>query len=220
MEAHRPQAITAVEPDPRRPGAVRLFVGGQLYCTVDESAAAGIAAGQPLGPPLADALGRAADEEAAYRTILRALHRRSHARADLARRLVRRGHAADAVEAALGRAEQHGFLDDAAFATHYVQTRSQRGRGPARLVRDLLALGVARSLIDSAVTGQWPADADPSAVPTALAARRAAQMGDLPRPVKRRRLLAFLARRGFTGADAMDAVREAFAGDRHDPDRS
>jgi regulatory protein len=139
--------------------------------------------------------------------VLRALHRRAHARADLARRLVRRGHAAAAVEAALARAEGHGFLDDAAFAAHFVQTRSERGRGPARLTRDLLALGVARAVIDRAVAERWPADADRSAAPTALAARRAVQLGDLPRPVKRRRLLAYLARRGFTGTDALEAVR-------------
>src|SRR5687768_10893522 len=178
MDAQRPP-ITAIEPDPRRPGAVRLFVAGELYCTVDESAAAGVQPGEPLHPALADALGRAADTEAAYRTVLRALHRRSHARADLARRMVRRGHAADAVEAALRRAEQHGFVDDEAFAAHYVQTRSERGRGPSRLTRDLLALGVTRPVIDRAVANRWPPDADRSAMPAALAARRAAQMGDL-----------------------------------------
>ena len=214
MDTGRLPAISAIEPDPRRPGAVRLFVAGQLYCTVDESAVAGIGSGQPLGQPLADALGKAADEEAAYRTVLRALHRRSHARADLARRMVRRGHAAAAVEAALQRADQHGFLNDEAFAAHYVHTRSERGRGPARLTRDLLALGVARQVIDRAVAERWPPDADRAAVPAALAARRAAQMGDLPRPVKRRRLLAFLARRGFNGTEAIEAVGKALSASR------
>jgi regulatory protein len=203
------QPITTIEPDPRRPGAVRLFVAGELYCTVDEAAVAGVRPGEPLDPTLAHELGKAADTEAAYRTVLRALHRRSHARADLARRMVRRGHAADAVEAALRRAEQHGFLDDEAFATHYVQTRSERGRGPSRLTRDLLTLGVPRPVIDRAVANRWPPDADRAAMPAALAARRAAQMGDLPRPVKRRRLLAFLARRGFSGSEAVEAVRKA-----------
>jgi regulatory protein len=205
--AERLPVVGAVEPDPRRPGAVRLFVNGQLYCTVDAEAVADLRPGAPLDGDRAAAVTRAADEEAAYRTVLRALHRRAHARADLARRLVRRGHAAAAVEAALARAERHGFLDDAAFAAHFVQTRSERGRGPARLTRDLLALGVARAVIDRAVAERWPPDADRSAAPTALAARRAAQLGDLPRPVKRRRLLAYLARRGFTGSDALEAVR-------------
>jgi regulatory protein len=182
-------------------------VDGQLYCTVDAEVVADLRPGGTLAPERAAEVGRAADEEAAYRTVLRALHRRAHARADLARRLVRRGHAVPAVEAALARAERHGFLDDAAFAAHFVHTRSERGRGPARLVRDLLALGVARPVIDRAIAERWPPDADRSAAPAALAARRAAQLGDLPRPVKRRRLLAYLARRGFTGSEAIEAVR-------------
>ncbi len=209
MEAARGPVVTGVEPDPRHPGAVRVFVAGKLHWTIHRSAAAEIAPGRPLGAPQVEALGRAADEEAAYRTVLRALHRRAHARADLARRMVRRGHAPAAVEAALRRAEQHGFLDDAAFAAHYVQTRSERGRGPARLTRDLLALGVARPVIDRAVAERWPPEADRAAIPAGLAARRAAQLGDLPRPVKRRRLLAFLARRGFVGSEAIEAIRQA-----------
>jgi regulatory protein len=209
VTASRPATITAIEPDLRRGGAVRLFVAGELYCTVDEAAVAGLAPGAPLTAAVTDLLGRAADEEAAYRTVLRALHRRAHARADLARRLIRRGHAAEAVQVALDRAERHGFLDDGAFAAHFVATRSERGRGPSRLTRDLLALGVARAVVDRAVAERWPADADRSAVPAALAVRRAAQLGDLPRPVKRRRLLAFLARRGFNGSEAVEAVRNA-----------
>ena len=205
--AARHPIVTGIEPDSRRPGAVRLFVDGHLYCTVDAAAVTGLQPGRPLAEPLTDAIGRAADEEAAYRTVLRALHRRAHARVDLGRRLVRRGHAAAAVEAALTRAEQHGFLDDAAFAAHFVQTRSERGRGPARLARDLLALGVDRALIDRAIAECGPPSEDRTAVPAALAARRAVQLGDIPRPVKRRRLLAYLARRGFTGSDAMEAVR-------------
>src|SRR5688500_9299627 len=100
INSGRLPVVSAIEPDPRRPGAVRLVVDGELYCTVDAEHAADLRPGSTLGPERAAAAGRAADEEAAYRTVLRALHRRAHARADLGRRLVRRGHAAAAVEAA------------------------------------------------------------------------------------------------------------------------
>ncbi|HET7600300.1 MAG TPA: regulatory protein RecX, partial [Gemmatimonadales bacterium] len=145
----------------------------------------------------------------AYRTVLRALERRAHARADLARRLLRRGHPADAVHAALDRVAGLGLLDDVRFAAHYVQTRAVRGRGPARILRDLLALGVERSVIDRALADEWPPEADRTALPFALAAQRSRQLGDLPRPVKRRRLLAYLSRRGYGGHDALEAVRRA-----------
>ncbi len=43
-------------------------------------------------------------------------------------------------------------------------------------------------------------------MPLALATKRAAQLGELPRPVKRRRVLAYLARRGFAGREITDLV--------------
>ena len=201
--------VTGLEPDPRRPGSVRVLVDGRAFATVDPAAASGLAPGRPLDEAAAECLARAADAEAAYRTVLRALARRPHARLDLGRRLLRRGLAADAVEDALARAERAGLLDDAVFARHYVATRAERGRGPERLVRDLLAMGVPRPHVDRAIAEQWPAGTDRRALPVALAAKRAAQLGTLARPVKRRRLLAFLARRGFTGREALEAVAGA-----------
>jgi SOS response regulatory protein OraA/RecX len=50
------------------------------------------------------------------------------------------------------------------------------------------------------------AGADRSTVPLALASKRAAQLGDLPRDTKRRRVLAYLARRGYTGWDISELV--------------
>jgi regulatory protein len=205
--------ITALEPDPRRAGAVRVLVAGELFGTVSEETvrAERLAVGRALDEALADRLLQAADAEAAFRTVLRSLEVRSYARRDLARRLVRKGHPRAAVDHAIERVASLGLLDDAAFARNFVQTRAARGRGPARLVRDLMAMGVDRSVVDAAVAAEWDADdgRDRADVPRALAAKRAAQLGPLPRDVKRRRLLAYLARRGFTGTEALRAVEQA-----------
>jgi len=200
--------LTALEPDPRRPGTLRVEVDGARFGAVPEelARAAGLAAGLPLDAELHERLTAAADAEGAFRTLLRALERRSFARADLARRLVRKGHPRPAVEAAVERAEGLGLLDDAAYARNYVQTRAARGRGPARLTRDLMAMGVDRAHIDGALAAEWPEGSDRTGVPLALAAKRAHQLGNLPRPVKRRRVLAYLARRGFAGRDISDLV--------------
>ena len=200
--------LTALEPDPRRPGTLRVEVDGVRFGAVPEmlAQAAGLAIGRPVDAELQERLAAAADAEAAFRTLLRALERRSFARADLGRRLIRKGHPGPAVEAALERASALGLLDDASFARDYVQTRAARGRGPARLTRDLMAMGVERGHIDRALAAEWPEGSDRTGVPSALAAKRAAQLGDLPRPVKRRRVLAYLARRGFAGRDISDLV--------------
>ncbi len=213
MNSPIPRLVTAIEPDPRKPGVMRVHVDGRPYCAVPASALgrAAVAPGTELTPERLDLLGELADEEGAFRTLLRALERRSYARVDLGRRLARKGHRPAAVEAALERAAGMGLLDDAGFARNYVETRAARGRGPARLARDLMAMGVERHHIDAAVSEQWPPDADRTAMPRALAARRARQLGQLPREAKRRRLTAYLARRGFTGSDVREAIQEALA---------
>jgi regulatory protein len=200
--------ITALEPDPRRPGTVRLAIDGVRFGAVPRefAAAAGLAAGRPVEPDLQPRLAEAADAEAAYRTLLRALERRSFATRDLERRLLRKGHPRPAVEGALARAVELGLLNDAAFARDFVQTRAARGRGPGRLLRDLLAMGIDRDHIDRAIAAEWPEGSDREAVPRALAAKRVAQLRDLPRPVQRRRVLAYLARRGFSGRDIGEMV--------------
>ena len=200
--------ITALDVDPRRPGTLRVEVDGVRFGAVPQelARAAGLAVGRTVEGELQERLTAAADAEGAFRTLLRALERRSFARADLGRRLVRKGHPRPAVEAALERAQSLGLLDDAAFALDYVQTRAARGRGPSRLTRDLMAMGVERGHIARALAAEWPEGSDRTDVPMALAAKRAAQLGDLPRTVKRRRVLAYLARRGFAGHDISDLV--------------
>jgi regulatory protein len=200
--------ITAIDPDPRRPGAVRLEIDGVRFGTIprDLVGAEGLTIGRPVDDALQERLGAAADIEAAFRTALRSLELRSYARADLGRRLVRKGHPRPAVDAALDRALALGLLDDTAFARHFVQTRSAKGRGPLRLTRDLLAMGVERSLIDRALAAEWPEGGDRSSVPLALVTKRAAQLGAIPRQTKRRRLLAYLARRGFSGREVTEMV--------------
>jgi regulatory protein len=200
--------ITALDQDPRRPGAVRLEIDGSRFGTVPRELinSEGLAIGRALDPTLQERLGAAAEAEAAYQTVLRALELRSYARGDLGRRVVRKGHRRHCVEVALDRAAALGLLDDAEFARRYVETRSARGRGPARLVRDLLSMGVSRSLIDRAVAEQWPEGSDRTSMPLALARKRAMQLGALPRATKRRRVLAYLARRGFSGREITQMV--------------
>jgi len=204
----RAARITALVPEPRGPGSVRIEVDGERFASVAPEALRthGLQVGRELDEALRARLQVEADAEAAYRTALRSIERRSFARADLGRRLLRKGHAREAVEAALTRASEQGLLDDVAFAANYVETRSARGRGPLRLARDLMVMGVERGIIDRAVAAHVRDSAGNGDVPLALASRRAAQLRDLPRHVKRRRVLAFLARRGFSGREVSEMV--------------
>ena len=213
-ERLRPEGrITALEADSRRATSIRIHVGGHPYCTVPAAVVAEeqLRVGAEIDAAQHERLCAAADAEAAFRTALRALEARGYARTDLSRRLVRKGHPRAAVDAALERAAGLGLLDDAAFARSYVETRSPRGRGPARLTRDLMAMGVDRREIDAALAAHWPDGPGEAEVPLALVTRRAAQLAGLPPAVRRRRLLAYLARRGYRGRGVSTVVAQALA---------
>lgn len=205
--------ITALEADPARPGSVRVRVDGRPFCTVHQEAVerSGLTVGAELDEAQLQSAGRAADEEGAWRTLLKALERRNFSIGEIRRRLRQKGHPPDAVEYAVRRAEGLQLLDDAAFALQFVQSRASRGRGPARLRQDLRVLAVPEPYIDAALRAQWPEPESALDLAAALAARRSRQLGAIPRDAKRRRLLGYLARRGFSGSRVAELVRRVLA---------
>lgn len=205
--------ITGLEPDPARPDSVRVLVDGRPFCTVHQEAVerSGLAVGAEWDETRIQSAGRAADEEGAWRTLLKALERRSFSIGEIRRRLRQKGHPPEAVDYAVRRAEGLRLLDDAAFALQFVQSRASRGRGPARLRQDLRQLAVPDHLIDAALRAQWPEPDSALDLAATLAARRSRQLGAIPRDAKRRRLLGYLARRGFSGSRVAELVRRVLA---------
>src|SRR5574342_595866 len=206
--------VTGLAPDPRRTGY--YVVDGDRWrfasLTAEVVTELRLIIGQELSRAELQRLQAAADEQAAARAALRALARRPHARGDLRRRLVLKQHPPDAVDRALERLAGQGLLDDRQYAEHFAATRAARGRGPARLVTDLLRQGVDRRSAEAAVREALAAEGiDPEGAARAVAERRAAQLGDLPPAVKRRRLRAYLARRGYAGHQMRTVVEQVVA---------
>ena len=195
--------VHGLAPDVRRPGSTRVLVGGRPAWTVpaDVVAALGLQEGQVLSGEAVSRLDAAAEEEGAVRSALRSLERRAHGATELGRKLGRKGHGKAAVESALARLDRLGLLDDLGFARVYIGARSARGRGPERLRRDLGMLGVAPELTRQALAELQAGVTDPLAQPRALARKRAAQLTGLPNEARRRRLAAYLARRGYRGSE-------------------
>jgi regulatory protein len=203
--------LTALAPDPRQPGYRLVEVDRGRFASLPSAALEPLSlqVGAELGPAVLDRLRELADVEAAERAALRALARRAHARLDLQRRLVKKQHPPAAVDAALERLATRGLLDDRRFAEQYAALRATRGKGPARLLRDLLAQGVERRVAEQAVRRALEEEGiDPELEARAVAAKRARQLAGLPVPVRKRRLLAFLLRRGYAGADVRGLVEE------------
>jgi regulatory protein len=191
-------------------------VDGKLFCTVDaeEARGRGLAVGAPWDEQRVVAAETAAEHEATWRALLKALERRNFSISEIRRRLKLKGHQPEAVDYAVDRAIGLGLLDDRAFAERFVASRAARGRGPGRLRQDLRALGVDAAWIDRAIQAHWPEPEDAMVLCRQLAERRARQLGSLAPEVKRRRLLGFLARRGFSGSRASAVIREVLSANR------
>ena len=203
--------LTALAPDPRQPGYRLVEVDRGRFASLPLEALEPLTLqlGAELTPAVLNRLRELADVEAAERAALRALARRAHARQDLQRRLVKKQHPPAAVEAALERLTIRGLLDDHRFAEQYAALRATRGKGPARLLRDLQAQGVERRTAEDAVRRALEEEGiDPALEARAVAAKRARQLAGLPVPVRKRRLLAFLVRRGYAGMQLKELVEE------------
>jgi regulatory protein len=148
--------------------------------------------------------------EGARQICLRLLAAAPRTRAQLAAVLRRRGVPEDAAAAVLGRFTDAGLIDDAAFARAWVESR-HHGRGLARraLAAELRQRGVGTEDLRAAVDSLTPDDE--LAAARRLVAQRAGSSRGQPYPVRVRRLMGMLARKGYPGGLAYRAVREVLA---------
>ena len=88
----------------------------------------------------------------AYIDALKMLGRRELSEAQVRQRLARRGHAPDAVDAAVTRLRAERAIDDARVAEAIVRTQSSiRGRGKLRVLRQIESAGIAEATARRAV---------------------------------------------------------------------
>jgi regulatory protein len=173
-------------------------------------------AGQALAPERAGSAARSraagkapADPEAVARQIcLRMLAAAPRTRAQLASALHRRGVPDEAAEAVLGRFAEVKLIDDAMFASAWVESRHHgRGLSGRALGAELRGRGVAAEDIRAAV-GQLAPEQEIAMARSLVAGRLAATSGQQP-AARVRRLIGLLARKGYPQALAYRLVREA-----------
>lgn len=153
---------------------------------------------------------------------------RARSRRELADRLRRKDFPSGLIERCLDEFEAEGWIDDPAFARAVVRDRLRlRPRGPGRMTQELRSKGVSEAVAREAVAAVFDEEevsVDALALDVARGwfrrqgpGIREALRSDTFGPERdraRRRLHAFLARRGFTGAIARSALEIL----REDPD--
>jgi regulatory protein len=173
-----------------------------------------LSVGRALGPADEAQLREEGEVLAAYDRALDLLAFRARSATELRRRLVQKGIEAPRAEAAVARLVEQGHVDDRAYARAVVRSKALGGGASKRRVgQELARRGVDRQVADDAVAEVWAEEAvDQSETVERLARRRLASLRGLDAPVRRRRLYAFLARRGYDADEirtAMERVLDA-----------
>jgi regulatory protein len=126
-------------------------------------------------------------------------------------RLRSAGFDADMVAEELVRLQEVGLLDDERFAQEFAeQALGRRLSGRRAVASSLAARGVSRPLIERALQD---VEGDEDARAAELARSRASRLRGLAPEVAYRRLVSFLARRGYEGSVARRAAASALRPD-------
>jgi regulatory protein len=129
--------------------------------------------------------------------------------------LARRGYSPDDIATVMTRLAAARYVDDADFARAWVAARAHRGAAaPARLTRELRVKGIPDGAIAAALRtldGEW----DAVSAADEAAQRKMKSLEGLPAAAARRRLAAFLERRGF-GRDVILATCRRYLSDAND----
>jgi regulatory protein len=148
-----------------------------------------------------------------YEQALSLLEFRARTVAELRGKLITKGAPHAEVEAVIARLSDQKLLDDASFARQFARTRILgAGASRRRIVLELRRKGVAPSVADQAVDSLEELEGiDSSASIHRVAARKWKSLAAFDEFTRKRRLYAFLARRGFNPDEirgAMDKLGE------------
>ena len=154
---------------------------------------------------------RPADRGAAYDDAVRLLARRARSSGELRSDLLALEHPVEEVSIVIDEFIDSHYLDDIGLARAQAEKlRSSKGASRGQITRKLRERKLPDSVIDE-VIGELDTDEEYALLREA-ATKRAEKLSGLDRVTAQRRLLGFLARRGWSGEPAMRAVNEALDG--------
>jgi len=201
--------ITAITPTPRHPGRFEILVGGTSIGSLSLEAIDRLQLAVGRGVEgLEEPIAEEAAQIKVYDRALNMLAFRARGSAELARALVRKGERKDHVDRAIGRLMEQGLLDDARFAESFTRSRVLGAKQSRRRVQqDLGRKGVSREVSDAAIATVFEEEGvDQRSVVEDAARKKLRGLARHDPATRRRRLYAFLARRGYDGDDIRAAM--------------
>jgi regulatory protein len=144
---------------------VGLSDGSLIYCQTDYIAPGldsneVLIIGRVLKPFEADALRHSSACYRAEKAALNLVTRAEQSAAGLSRKLLKKGHAADCVQAVLARLIDTGLVSDERYAQAWLRGRINRGDSPRNMREGLRRRGIDAKTVDTALEAALDADAE------------------------------------------------------------
>jgi regulatory protein len=214
-DRHPGGRITDLSAQVRDPERINVFLDGAFAFGLDREVALreGLRIGDELDAARVAALRAADDVAKATTNALGLLARRPRSEREVRDRLRQKGYAPEAIDAAIAKLEGWRYLDDADFARYWVENReAHQPRGRRLLEQELRQKGVDREVVREAIAA---AELDEQAAALEIARKKLRSYAGEEPAVVRRRLGAYLARRGY-GWDVVRPVLDRLLGEGDD----
>lgn len=196
--------ITGIKAQKKNPERVSVYLDGEYAFGLSRITAAWLQIGQRLSEEKINSLREQDEQEVAYQRALILLNHQQRTSHEIRQKLIEKGFSSTRVEEVVDRLTQTGLVEDGQYALLWVENRNTYHPRSRRLIRmELRQKGVAEDQIDQALLGS----AEDDELATQAAMQQIRKYSDLDWPEFRKKMSAFLLRRGFSYGTVAPVVR-------------
>jgi regulatory protein len=196
--------ITGIQVQKRNPDRVNIDLDGEYAFGLSRIVAAWLYTGQRLTEEKINALCNEDGIEVAYQKALNLLSRKQRTSHEIQQKLVEKGYSSSQVEEVLIKLQHAGLIEDQKYAQMWVENRNSFHPRSQRLIRlELHHKGIANDEIEKALAGS----AEDTELATQAALQQIRKYERLDWESFRKKLSAFLLRRGFSYGTVAPVVR-------------
>lgn len=201
------RVITAIQAQKKNHDRVSIFLDGEYGFGLSRIVAAWLHIGQALDEKKIESLLAADANEVAFTKALRLLDRKPRTAKEINSRLLEGGFTVEQAETVLRRLQDSGLIADEKYARQWVENRNQMHPRSRKLIGfELKQKGIANEVIEQVLEDSSPDEE--LAMQAAIQYARKIRSED--RLEFRKRLSAFLARRGFSYGTIAPVVQKVW----------
>ncbi len=204
--------ITKITPTQRDPERISIFIDGEFAFALPDIIVVGrgLKRGVELTLEQVTELSGIADGEKATVAALNFVSYRPRSEREVRDRLRQRAFEPASIDYAMEKMRGWRYLDDTKFAEFWVESRAEHSpRGKRALQSELRAKGVERDVVERVLE---EVDLDEGNAALDIARKRLRSLASYDEETQRRRLSAFLARRGYGWDVVKPVIAELFEG--------